>query len=249
MKVIKCKIYQNMPNYRKPNSFQLKETYPLPPPSTVIGMIHNLCGYEAYQPMDISIQGKYYSKINDLYTVYEFGNQKYEKGRHQLGVKDGDRMIGITRGVATAELLIDVELLIHIKPEDEGQIEEIYDALKYPREYPSLGRREDIALIDEVEIVELREVQDEGLEKVNDNYYKYVPMEVFENISEDKYQGYELGSKYTLNKDYHRVNFGSKNNPRYFRQWNRVEVAYIRDFRRFEAKVLADSDGNPVFLL
>lgn len=249
MKVIKFNVYQNMPNYRKSNSFQLKETYPLPPPSTIIGMVHNLCNYEEYKPMDVSIQGRYYSKINDLYTVYEFGNQKYEKGRHQLAVKNGDKMIGITRGVATIELLIDVELLIHIKPETESLLEEIYNALKYPREYPSLGRREDIALIYGVEIVELREVEDEGLDDINDDYYKYIPMKIFANISGDQYRGYELGSKYVLNKDYNKVNFGNKNSPRYFRQWNQVETAYVKDFRRFDAKILADNENNPVFLL
>lgn len=249
MKAIKFMAYQNMPNYRKPNSFQLKETYPLPPPSTVIGMIHNLCNYGEYQPMDVSIQGKYYSKVNDLYTLYEFGNQVYDKGRHQLAIKDGERIVGITRGISTAELLIDVELLIHVKPAKTDQIEEIYYALKNPREYPSLGRREDIALIDEIEIVELREVEDEELEDINDGYHKYVPMQMFHNISEDKYQGYELGSKYILNKNYRLINFGSKNNPRYFRQWDRVETAYIKDFKKFDVKVLIDNRNNPVFLL
>ena len=74
MKAIRIKLYQNMVNYRKPTSFQLKETYPLPPPSTVIGMVHNLCGFTEYNEMDISIQGKYYSKVNDLYTRYEFSD-------------------------------------------------------------------------------------------------------------------------------------------------------------------------------
>lgn len=249
MRAIKFKVYQNMPNYRKSNSFQLKETYPLPPPSTVIGMVHNLCDYEEYNAMDVSIQGKYYSKINDLYTLYEFGNQKYSKGRHQLEIKDEDRMLGITRGVSTIELLVDVELLIHIKPEKQSQIEEIYNALKYPREYPSLGRREDIALIDDVEIVDLRQVEDEELEEIKDVYHKYVPMKTFEDISEDSYRGYELGSKYTLNKDYSLVNFGSKNRPKYFRQWNRVEVAYMENFRKFEIKITVDNKNYPVFFL
>lgn len=249
MRAIKLKLYQNMPNYRKANSFQLKETYPLPPPSTVIGMIHNLCGYKEYNAMDIGIQGKYYSKVNDLYTVYEFGNQRYEEGRHQLAVEDNGKMVGITRGVSTIELLVDVELVIHIRPKKEERIDEIYKALKHPKEYPSLGRREDIALIEEVEIVELNEVKDEELEVINDHYYKYIPIDIFQEVSGDSYQGYELGSKYILNKDYKLVDFGTKNRPRYFRQWNKVEVAYVRDFRRFGIKVLVDSEHNPVFLI
>lgn len=248
MKAIRFKVYQNMPNYKKPNSFQLKETYPLPPPSTVIGMIHNLCGYEEYKEMDVSIQGKYYSKVNDLYTMYEFGNMEFEKGRHQLYVKDNERKVGITRGVSTVELLVDVELLIHVKPKDESIFDEIYNALKFPREYPSLGRREDIALIDDVKIVELIEIEDEELDNLDKTNNLYVPIDVFKDISEDTLDGYEVGSKYTLNKDYKLINFGSKNKPKYFRQWNRVEVAYISDFRRFDAKVLSDKN-NAVFFL
>ncbi|SHH58033.1 CRISPR-associated protein, Cas5t family [Anaerosphaera aminiphila DSM 21120] len=247
MKAIRFKVYQNMPNYKKPNSFQLKETYPLPPPSTVIGMIHNLCGYEEYKEMDVSIQGKYYSKVNDLYTMYEFGNMEFEKGRHQLYVKDNERKVGITRGVSTVELLVDVELLIHVKPKDESLFDEIYNALKYPREYPSLGRREDIALIDDVKIVELREVTGRDLK---DEYFnKYIPMDIFEKLKTEKIEGYQVGSKYTLNKNYELINFGSGKKDKYFRKWNRVDVAYIKDFKKFNLSIAADSDNIPVFLL
>ncbi len=71
-KAIRLKLYQNMVNYKKPTSFQLKETYPLPPYSTIIGMVHNLCDYKEYKEMEVSVQGKYHSKVNDLYTRYEF---------------------------------------------------------------------------------------------------------------------------------------------------------------------------------
>ena len=68
---IRVELYQNLCNYKRPTSFQLKETYPLPPYSTVIGMIHKICGYKTYNPMKISIQGTYESKVNDLWTRYE----------------------------------------------------------------------------------------------------------------------------------------------------------------------------------
>ncbi len=53
MKAIRIKLSQDMVNYKKPTSFQLKETYPLPPPSTVIGMVHYLCDFTEYKEMDI----------------------------------------------------------------------------------------------------------------------------------------------------------------------------------------------------
>ena len=108
---VRIRIEQDLVNYKKPMSFQLKESYPLPPYSTVIGMIHNMCRYEKYVNMQISIQGKYKSKVNDLYTRYEFKNGKtFESGRHQLNVNG----LGVGRGVATVELLYQVELIVYV---------------------------------------------------------------------------------------------------------------------------------------
>lgn len=243
MKAIRLKLYQNMVNYRIPNSFQLKETYPLPPPSTVIGMIHNLCGYEEYHPMDISIQGKYYSKINDLQTIYEFGNQKFGKTRHQLKIDDH---YGVTRGVGTSELLVDVELVIHIKAEDQV-LDKVYESLKYPREYPSLGRREDIARIDEVEMVELEKIDADEIEKTK-NYKRYISKEELEesDLRFEQVRNKEPGSVYRLNKDYELVDFGR---GRIFRKWNRVDSVYIGDPKLIFAELLVDDKEDIVFFL
>lgn len=240
MKAIRVKLYQNMVNYRKPTSFQLKETYPLPPPSTVIGMVHNLCGYTKYHEMDISIQGNYHSKVNDLYTRYEFKNaMKYSKTRHQLETGG----YGISRGVATVELLTDVELLLHILPKDQTIVEEIEKAFLYPREYPSLGRREDLALIEEVEVVDVYEKE---LERsiMLDKFNAYVPLKLMENGSiEALGEIKNSGTRYKLNKDYKLVDYGTKRYPKTFRKWNKVEVVYASNLRaRRRRKVVIDSN-------
>ena len=104
--------------------------------------------------------GKYHAKVNDLWTRYEFAGSSYEQGRHQLKVELSDgKAHGITRGVSTTELLVDVELVLHIVPEDKQYIPIIIDALKSPAEYLSLGRREDLLQINVVTEVEL-EIQE-----------------------------------------------------------------------------------------
>ena len=125
MRAVRIKLYQNLCNYKMPTSLQLKETYPLPPYSTVIGMIHNVCGFTEYTPMRISVQGKYYSKINDLYTRYEFAGATYEEGRHQVKIPFQDKELGLMRGVSTAELLVDVEIVIHINLDEDKKLEEM----------------------------------------------------------------------------------------------------------------------------
>lgn len=242
MKVIRIKAYQNMVNYRVPNSFQLKETYPLPPPSTVIGMIHNLCGYKKYHPMDISIQGNYYSKVNDLQTIYEFAGKKFNKNRHQL---KNDKNLGITRGVGTSELLVDVELVIHIKVEN-NVLDHVYNSLKYPREFPSLGRREDILRIDSVDIVDLDKKLADDIE--NKGYKRYIQRKELESSDLEfrNIRGKVPGSFYKLNKDYELVNFGG---GRVFRKWNRVDVVYIGEPEYVFVEFLVDDFDDIVFFL
>lgn len=74
MKALRLVLHQNSANYRKEETIDNKMTYPLPPPSTVIGAIHNACGFSRYQPMDVSIQGRYESMHKAPYTDYCFLN-------------------------------------------------------------------------------------------------------------------------------------------------------------------------------
>ena len=72
MRAIRIQCFQNLANYRKPSSLIIKETYPLPPYSTVIGMVHRACDFKEYHPMNVSIQGTNKGTISDLYTRYSF---------------------------------------------------------------------------------------------------------------------------------------------------------------------------------
>lgn len=247
MKCIRLKLYQNLVNYKKPTSFQLKETYPLPPYSTVIGMIHFMCGFSEYKEMDISVQGNYNSKVNDLWTRYEFSGTKYEEGRHTIKVagnkqnKTGEIEkidYGMIRGVTTAELLVDVNLIIHISPKDETLIEEIYNAIKYPKEYISLGRREDIARIDQVEIVEIKEEYSKKNLKINND--AYIPVNKLEDIKTQ-------ATRYKINKCYEHLTIkkGVVN-----RKWQKVEVIHAKSNDKILKRKtsMVDQDGYLVFL-
>ncbi|WP_239255463.1 type I-B CRISPR-associated protein Cas5b [Listeria ilorinensis] len=234
MKAIKIKLWQDFVNYKKMPSFQLKETYPLPPYSTVIGMVHALCGFTEYQPMKISIQGKNFSKVNDLYTRYEFSNgMAYEEGRHQLKVGN----YGVGRGIATTELLIDVELLLHIIPEDQTLVPIIAEAFRNPSEYPSLGRREDIATIKSIDEVQMQEKELEEDFLVEKGYGAYLPVELMKDVERDGtfgVYGGAVGTRYRLTKNYRVINRGTAKRPKISRQWNFIEVHYLTDFAVLE---------------
>lgn len=311
MKAIRIKLYQNLVNYKKPISFQLKETYPLPPPSTVIGMVHNLCGYTEYHEMDVSIQGKYHAKVNDLYTRHEFSNKITEDKKRRCkdcmaingekakkctscggkdledvwiprgylvrgivapGVKKYDDLykenvildeknreyfkenyISVIEGPATVELLTDVELLIHIIPKDQTIVEEIEKAFLYPREYPSLGRREDLALINEVKVVNIyREILIDDINIGND-YSAYIPINLIEKddvILRKRIGVGVAGTRYRLTKNYTLVNCGTKGSPKIVRKWNKVDVIYGSNIKVLEdAHINLDEDRNIVFAI
>ncbi len=248
-KAIRLRLYQNMVNYKKPTSFQLKETYPLPPYSTIIGMVHFLCDYKEYKEMDISIQGKYHSKVNDLYTRYEFNNgMTYDKSRHQLKVGD----FGVSRGVSTVELLTDVELLIHIIPKDQSLLDEIESAFLFPREYPSLGRREDLVKIEEVKIVDIFEEELSRSLVGVEEYSAYIPIELIESEdiqSKNQEVGVSTsGTRYKINKNYELTNYGTKKSPKVFRDWNKKEVLYASNLVAIrKRKIKLDEDKYLVF--
>lgn len=250
MKAIRLKIEQELVNYKVPTSFQLKETYPLPPYSTVIGMIHNLCAFDKYEEMDISIQGFYNSKVNDLFTRYEFKpGMKFDKGRHQLETSG----YGVCRGIATSELLSEVELLIHIVPKDKNLISKIEKSLKFPIEYPTLGRREDLAIIKEVKIVEINLVELMENFEIHKNYCAYIPLKYIENEDvylKNKYSLKNIGTRYKINKEYTKIDYGTKGKEKIFRKWGKiVEVIYSSSILSGEdSEILLDEDGNIVLL-
>ena len=158
MRAVRVLAAQNMVSYRMPQSLMIKESYPLPPYSTVIGMVHAACGFTSYQPMQVSVQGCFASSVQEVYTRYEFGKHtKYDKNRHNVKLHGQDGDYGMTRGLGSVELLTDVRLILHILPQEDSLCETIAQGLLNPRSYLSLGRWEDLLRIDDVRLTDLQE--------------------------------------------------------------------------------------------
>ena len=233
-RAIRVKCFQNLVNYKKPSSFIIKETFPLPPYSTVLGMIHAACGYTEFHPMKLCIQGTNSGTVSELYTRYSFSaGTKYEEGRHQICVEDGEKY-GIFRGIANVELVCDNDMVIHVIPEEED-FEKVYNSLKYPPRYLSLGRYEDLLDIERVDIVNIH--QEDEVEIKRD---MYIPVSY----------GIELGDRrgtiYNLTKEYEITKQGlrrwKKENGRvkaYYCSGGVVidEGAYVDDFEKDAALI------------
>lgn len=199
LEAVRVYARQQMPNYRKPASFLIKETYPLPPYSSVIGLIHTLCGWtgelnRGYRPMRVSIQGSYAGTVSDYATNYAFGAIPLD--RTDLIVDAGNgKQVGIAKMPRSYELLTDVELLIHIIPEDAKLVRTIATALINPPIYPSLGRHEDLLQIEQVDIVELLPSSN----YISFKYDAYLPIETAEKAGGINLTGtiYRLGKVFT----------------------------------------------------
>ena len=238
MKAIKFKIYQSLVNYKVPTSF-----------STIIGMIHSICDFKEYKRMKVSVKGKSASKVNELYTRYEFKERDtFKPERHQINANG----LGITRGTAHAELLVDLEAIIHIIPKKQELLDLILNSLKNPKKYISLGRHEDIVYIKDVKIVDIFSKElDEDLE-MEEDVFAYVPLSFFKEEKMDsgiRRDGVRVtGTKYDLATNYELVTIGSKNNQKFIRNWKKTEVLYTSGITAFEGeKVLVDSEGELVF--
>lgn len=228
IKVIRLELKQTTANYRKPLNYQIKESYPLPPFSTVIGMVHKACGFKEYHPMSVSIQGTTNNSINDIYTKYTFSKgARYEEGRHNIKVTSQEKEYGIIKGLGSIELLQDINLIIHIKPDNDEELEYIYNKLKSPDVYLSLGRYEDLIDINKISIDECK-IVDETYTKVP----IYIPLEVM-----DAY-----GTIYNLSKVF-------SINPRTgLRQFEKPIRASLHEEGKELEDVYVDSSGYPVIL-
>lgn len=234
-RAIRLQCYQNLVNYRKPTSFIIKETYPMPPYSTVLGMIHAACGFREFHPMRLSIQGTNSGTVSDLYTRYSFSaGVKYEAGRHQICVEDEGERYGIFKGIANTELVCDNHMVIHIVPEEED-FETVYRGLLEPRNYLSLGRYEDLLDVQRVDIVNLIE-KEAGMTKNN----IYIP------VDSEVYTGNCSSTVYSLTKEYEITRQGLR---RWKKDGGRIKVYYIPSDEFVKTVYEDDFEENPLVVV
>lgn len=172
------KLFQETACYKKPFAFKVAETYPLPPYSTVIGMLHKILKADSgeYYDMNLSIQGEYESIFNNYQNLYKY------KGKDS-----------VTLMPMNVHQLLNVNIILHIKAED-AILEKIYNNVVNGIESFTLGRNEDLVRVDEIKMVEFKEASSVYVKKS-----AYIP-----NYLTDEFVhgiNYRLNSKYVIKKD------------------------------------------------
>lgn len=211
MQILKLKLYQETACYKKPFATKVAETYPLPPYSTVIGMFHKILQAKSgeYFPMNVSIQGEYKGIFNNYQTLRMY------KGK--------DKVTAMPRNV---HQLLDVDLIIHVKAEDEI-INKIYNNIINGVETFTLGRNEDLVRVDDIKILnDVKEVEEVLIKRSC-----YVPNWEAEGITGINYR---LNTVYKIKDD--------------MRQWEKVDVKYVEGHtNRGMIKTLQDEDEDNIY--
>lgn len=232
MKAVKIEGYMQTAQFRPWwAKGKLEATYPLPPYSTVIGMIHSLCGWASYHPMKVSIAGKSESICRDTCVLRWKGGmysskitEEFQK-RFSVIVKNGSGYTGYVCVPVQSDFLVDLSLRLHIAPENQIECEEIYRKILYPSRYISLGRYEDLLRIDRISISQISQEKSQ----IQLDMPMYAPV-------------YELppgiGTVFNLHKNY--VVKG-KNSKRFFYDVKSLLVSDI-------VNSFSDDDGCAVFL-
>lgn len=227
--VLRLTLFQETACYKKPVAFKVGETYPLPPYSTVKGMLHHLLGAEEYIPMKICIQGRYESRVVDYQRHYLI--KKRDVPEFPL-VLDGLPFEVNHKHMTTmpmyVHMLLNVKLVIHVATQEEvlARIEQSI----YSGQPISLGRWEDLVRIDECERTTLRLYDYD--EEIASPYPMYFPVSVEEEVDGVPYR---LNWKYTVIQG--------------VRQWQKIKVKYIQAGQIFwneSEKIMLDDQGHPV---
>jgi CRISPR-associated protein Cas5t len=221
MECLKLKLYSPVGIFKNPLSMKGIEIYPLPPYSTIIGLIYKAMGRKWNgEYFQISIQGDYETIFRDYiwFKKYNLREKELEKLPLQVPV------------------LYNLKLIIHISAE-ENLLSEIENALKNPRELLFLSGGEYPVKIEEVKRVKYQEEKVQEDDSVKLKYNAYIPDEWFK---ERKISTTDNGILFNLSYFYE-----NQTKPKTY-LW--INSRYFQKGTLIYGDLLVDDDEDPLFL-
>jgi len=191
MEVLKIKIYQPQAHYRVPFTYQRRHTYPIPPYSTVKGLLCNLLGVRRgieeieynsndedlktlnnLKKLKMSICGNFEAKTSE-YTWFRNLSKKSHLDR--FGYLENRKVSGHIEHPGgqipvTIDILNDIRITIYLHHEEKHFMEKIKSSLEETtmRLYPlHLGRAEDLFTIEDIGFTNL------SIEDIEGNYKNF----------------------------------------------------------------------------
>lgn len=221
MECLRVKLYTPTGIFKNPLSIKGIEVYPLPPYSTIIGLIYRAMGRKWNgEYFQISIQGDYQAIYRDYVWFKKYNFDKKKLGKLPLQVP----------------ILYNLWLLIHIKASEE-LLNEIENGLKKPKELLFLSGGEYPVKVEEVKRVKCFEKRLSEEETITLNYNAYIPKEFKEKIRlSDTGEGVLFSLSYF---------YKNSQKPKTY-SW--IDAYYLQKGTEIYGSLILDEDNNPVFL-
>jgi CRISPR-associated protein Cas5t len=219
MECLRVKLYTPTGIFKNPLSIKGIEVYPLPPYSTIIGLIYQAMGRKWNgEYFQISIQGDYQAIYRDYVWFKKYNFKDKELGRLPLEVP----------------ILYNLWLLIHIKASEE-LLNEIESGLKEPKELLFLSGGEYPVKVEEVKRVTCEVKEFSKFNSMELVYNAYVP-----SLLKREIKSTEEGINFNLSYFY-------KNTKPKVYNW--IEATYLKKGTLiYKGKLYVDEEGYPVFL-
>jgi CRISPR-associated protein Cas5t len=214
MKALRLRIYQPTAHYRVPFTFNRRHTYPLPPYSTVVGLMCNLMGirndtgkgepdseeYNRLKGVKMSIAGRFRSKTTQKSWLRNLNKDAHVNRFHSAdnrSINQRPEHIG-GQSPVTIDELEDVKLIIHLAHDESSFLEYLKGVLENPKDRLTsihLGRAEDQVIFEEIGWAELKRKELLG----NYQHFFWIPAEDGEPPLGIRY---ELPTFYSLTEGY-----------------------------------------------
>ena len=225
MKVLKFEIFTPLAVFKTPFSVKGFETFPLPPYSTVIGLLYTALGSKyGGEKFQISVQGKYEVLFRD-YQIFKKYNRKEKK---------------IDKKPLEVPYLHNFRLLCHIAG-GEKLLNTFAEALKKPKTFLSLGIAEIPAKVKSVKILSAKWESFKLRKPLKWN--AYIPRYLSENIKFST--PYRTAGKAFAGIEFLLPSFLKRAEP--YRDYHFEEVLYLPEGFRISGKLLMDEEGDFLF--
>lgn len=160
MKFIRIKCSGCLNSFRQPDFHTYHKTLPLPPKTTVAGMIGSALGISPEtvneewlqnNRFQMGITGKSNGKANDLWQIRKYESKQIKA--HQNGTEPAP----YKTAVIVRELLYASEFTLYLHFENEEDFELVSFKIQNPEWALSLGREDELVLIEEIKRIDLNE--------------------------------------------------------------------------------------------
>lgn len=158
MRFLKIKCLGSFNSYRQPDFHTYHKTLPLPPKTTIAGLIGSALGISPAEVNEqwlianrfkMGIVGSSYGQANDLWQIRKYESKQikaYQSGKEDAPYKTA---------VIVRELLYGSKITIYLTFDDNEDFVIIESALKYPKWALSLGREDELVKIESIEDIHL----------------------------------------------------------------------------------------------